>query len=655
MKTTPFPKYLSIQTSSLCNASCIFCPYKDIKDLFPEKIMRMDLYKKIIEESSNHKNIERIILYMNNEPLTDPYLIERINYAKEKIPWASVHILTNGLLLTDEMADKLINSKLDWIGISFHGIRKETIEKAMGIPRKVTLERINNFIDKAKEKKNIKDYLMITFLKHKYLILQEKKEAINFWKSKGIERISYFDGPVSRAGNVKDLPKVFHKEKIIGCKSIWADDMLHIVEDGKVILCCMDWRRQVILGDLNQASIYRVWNGKRKKIWEMIASSSDMPQQFLCKKCEEAILVDKKEKVLLTLLAPWGVDTPPLGVACLSTFLRENNIGVDVFDFNIELYNAVPQKHRYLWSMNYSRWWREVEKYSEISKELYDYMEPLISRLVDSPHSVIGFSLPTNCSDLLIQDIVQRIKKRSPEKIIVLGGVSISIKEQRVDLLRRLGALVDYCVVGEGEEVFYQLLRNIFDNRAEGISKLKGVIKKGKFNNDVESAQIKDLNSLSYPTFEEFDLKKYKVPESLPMEFSRGCVCNCPFCDFKSISPRFKSKSASYVFNQIKFYKEKYDINHITLVDPAVNGDIKTLEQISELLIKDNLSINISALAIPRKEMTPELLRKMKKAGFYRLEYGLESGSNKILKAMRKMFTAATAERVIQDTYRARN
>ena len=146
MQINNFPKYFSIQTTSVCNASCVFCPYDEIKNMFPHKVMTMDLYKNIIDECSGHDNVERIILYMNNEPLTDPQIIERINYAKERVPWASVHLLTNGSMLTDRIADELLGSALDWIGISFHGIRKETVEKSMGIPFAATLKRINKFI-----------------------------------------------------------------------------------------------------------------------------------------------------------------------------------------------------------------------------------------------------------------------------------------------------------------------------------------------------------------------------------------------------------------------------------------------------------------------------------------------------------------------------
>ena len=252
--------------------------------------MDIYLYKKIIDECSNYKNIERIIAYMNNEPLTDPYLIERIDYAKDKVPWACIHIVTNGLLLSEDISEKLLNSKLDWIGISFHGIRQQTVEKTMGIPFKHTLDRINNFIDKAKEKKNLKDYIMVTFLGHKYMTPEERDEAISYWKNKGIERIDYYESPISRAGNVEGIRDVYNHKKIIGCNTMAAEDMMHISDDGKAILCCMDWRKEVVLGDINNETIYQVWNGKKQDTWQMIYGEKPMPDNFLCKKCEEAKL-----------------------------------------------------------------------------------------------------------------------------------------------------------------------------------------------------------------------------------------------------------------------------------------------------------------------------------------------------------------------------
>lgn len=646
-----FPKYLSIQTTSLCNASCVFCPYKETKDMLPNKIMDMKLYVKIIDECANYKNIDRIILYMNNEPLTDPYLIDRINYAKEKVPWASVHILTNGLSLTEEMADKLIDSKLDWIGVSFHGIKKDTIERAMGIPFETALNRINGFIEKARVKKDIKEYVMVTFLRHKYLGIEEKNEAIDYWKSKGIERISYFDGPVSRAGNVKDLKRPPHKEKIIGCRSIWADEMIHVVEDGKVVLCCMDWKREVVLGDLSDQSIYDVWNGKRKHVWESILGKDDMPESFLCKRCEEA-MIETKPDILLVNLPPWGVNVPPLGTACLSSYLRSKGMKTEILDLNIELYNKLPDELRFLWSMNYAHWWTDRVKFSQFDEKIKSVLDPLINKIVDSSAEIIGISSVTNSSNLVLEEIVKRVKRTHPSKKIILGGINITVKEQRIACLDRIKECIDYCVVGEGEEPLHNLLLSMLNNKDSG-QLVNGVLGKDRFFEDSKLDFGLQLDKLPYPIFDEFKILDYKAPNCALMEFSRGCAGNCPFCSIKGAFPFFKSKTAEHIFNQIKFYKETLGVEYISAADAALNGDIKVLDKLCDLLIEYNISVGITGLAIPRKEMTENLLRKMKKAGFFRLEYGVESGSNKILKAMRKTFNAQTAENVIKDTHEA--
>lgn len=358
--------------------------------------------------------------------------------------------------------------------------------------------------------------------------------------------------------------------------------------------------------------------------------------------------------ILLVMLPPWGVDVPPLSVACLSSFLHSKGFLTEIFDFNIELYNSVPEEYKYLWSMNYGDWWHDEGKYPVIRKKLNIYIEPLIKKVLCFSQKVIGFSLPTNCPDLISVEIIRRIKKKDSRKIIILGGLSISIKEQRADLLRKIEHFTDYCVTGEGEEALYELMKRILEGRFSEIENLQGVLTKEKFYDNPQKAQIKNCDRLSFPAFEEFDLKKYTtLGGSLPVEFSRGCVGNCPFCDFKSISPCFKTKSPQYILNQIRFYLEKYKTNHLTIVDPAVDSDIKNLERICDLLIDNNINIRISALAIPRKELSYELLCKMKEAGFYRLEYGVESGANRILKSMRKIFTAEIAEKVIRDTYKA--
>ncbi|MCD6080942.1 MAG: radical SAM protein, partial [Candidatus Omnitrophica bacterium] len=139
-----------IQTVSGCNASCKFCPYPYIREHIPFCKMDNNTFRKIIDECSHHKNIKVIMPYLMNEPLLDRNLPEKIGYIKAKVPWAKVHILTNGSLLDKEFALSLIKSGIDWIGFSFHGIYPHTIEEVMGVDYQVTLNNILNFIETAK-------------------------------------------------------------------------------------------------------------------------------------------------------------------------------------------------------------------------------------------------------------------------------------------------------------------------------------------------------------------------------------------------------------------------------------------------------------------------------------------------------------------------
>ncbi len=655
-----FPKYLSIQTTSLCNGRCIFCPYEQIKDLFPKKIMDMQLYRKIIDECADYRTVERAILYLNNEPLTDPHMVERINYAKDKLPWASVHILTNGSLLNDDLADRLIDSNLDWIGFSLHGIKKDTLEKAMGLDYDLTYKQVLKFIDKAKAKREIRDFILVTFLNHKYLSAEEREEAIKFWKSKGIERISCFDSPVSRAGNVRDLSIPPHK-KVAGCASIWADDMMHIVETGDVILCCMDWQREVNLGNARDKSIYEIWNSPAySAIRGMRDGTEESGDDFICKRCESAILEPRREikagsanDILLVICPPWGIETPPLGIASISVYLRSRGIKAEIFDFNIRLYNAVEKEYKHLWEMGSAIYWRDKEKFCRIRGIFKPEIEYCVDRIIHADAGVVGFSVLSSPQDRITLEVIKGIKQKKPGLKVLLGGTSVSVDAQRAFFEKEAGDLIEAYIIGEGEEVVYDLLHNI--RAGNPLDSVQGALINRKDKYVYAPRLLKEnLDGFLPPDFAEFNLNHYaNNRDGLIMEWSRGCINNCSFCAFNAISSKFRKKNPEAIIKAIKDYKTKYDTKHLLLVDPAINGDLGHLEDICDLLIKENLDIQFSALAIPRKGMDERLLRKMRQAGFIRVEYGIESGSDKILKKMRKNYNSSDAENAIIATHLA--
>ncbi len=458
-----FPKHVSIQTTSLCNASCVFCPYPEVKNLFPKKVMDEALFQKIIAECRRHKEIEMINLFMNNEPLTDPRIAERINHAKRNVPWADVCIFTNGLLLTDDKIDSLKKTKLDAINISFHGIRKATVENAMGIPYETTLRRINNLIGAAKKRWVLEDFVGINFLRHKYLSDEEKEETIRYWRRRGIQKVDFYAGPVSRAGNVRGLPRVHHKGKVVGCLSVVENEMIHVNEDGTVTLCCMDWRREVILGDLNRESMAEIWNGRRKEVWQMINGHTDMPDGFLCRRCEEAAVSTPADTeagnpdIALVLLPPTRNEGLADWIMAFAARLNSQKTTTLSLNLDAELRNRASEMQKAFWSgsasggCNFeeeSRTWLEKQGVREV-------LNHCVQSLLSIHAGVLAFPVGT-ANQRFTLEVARKVKTLVPGMTIMLldrdcnmeAGTALPLKAP-VDLLLagedvQVSRVVDY-------------------------------------------------------------------------------------------------------------------------------------------------------------------------------------------------------------------
>jgi len=286
----PFPEYFLIQTISLCNAKCLICPYGDMVNKQKQGRMKMDLFRKIIDEASIYQGkVKQIMPYLMNEPLLDKTLIEKIRYIRLKNPNVWIHLVTNGSLLDEERGDQLLRSPINSIKISMLGHRKATYEKVMGLTDyDKILEQIMRFAEKAVRIKGY-DSVLISFTNTPGAVLDDEiEEASGFWEARGI-KYEIINHPISRADNVKILDAPRH-QTISGCNSIWRNEMVHILFNGDVILCCMDWRREVILGNVNNQSIKKIWNNNNyNKIRKIIRGVKRGKPDFICYRCEEAV------------------------------------------------------------------------------------------------------------------------------------------------------------------------------------------------------------------------------------------------------------------------------------------------------------------------------------------------------------------------------
>src|SRR5690606_22834025 len=113
------------------------------------------------------------------------------------------------------------------------------------------------------------------------------------------------------------------------------------------------------------------------------------------------------------------------------------------------------------------------------------------------------------------------------------------------------------------------------------------------------------------------------------------------------------SYSPEHVVESLRYYVENYGITKFTICDLAVNGNWKLLDKICDAIIASGLKVELRAQGIPRRQMKLWLMQKMKQAGFVEMQWGLETGSDKVLKAMDKdwMFTIEEAQEVIRNCH----
>lgn len=325
----------------------------------------------------------------------------------------------------------------------------------------------------------------------------------------------------------------------------------------------------------------------------------------------------------------WNVDTPPLAPAYLSSYLKQQGFSVEVFDFNIlSFVNADIEGKSFFESHRFQLWQDKVQLEKIITHlGLRKSFDKWAKKIKERKCSTVGFSCYYSNS-LVTLYFVDFLKKCNPDIKIVIGGPSADLIYADIGNKENVT-----CIVGEGEK---QLLN--FINGVDSESKI-----------DAKDCYVKHLDQIEYPSFEEFDLSSYRK-DTLPILMGRGCLFFCSFCGARPLWPVYRSRSAQNVYDEIVFLKNRYGRCDFEIIDAALNCDMDILTKLCNLLIENNVDIVWGAKAVIRKEMDLPFLRLLYKSGCRWLAYGIESGSDKVLKHMGKISSANLCSKVLKNT-----
>lgn len=345
--------------------------------------------------------------------------------------------------------------------------------------------------------------------------------------------------------------------------------------------------------------------------------------------------MSKKTSIVFYLIPEWSVLYPPFNLARLAAVAKEEGYGVHVRDLNIEAFHQYKSNWRH--NLDYNPWdaskdWKWGQPFYQ--QELHPHLEPILLKYLDEIEilqpTAVGFTL-YYCNEAPVLWFAKEVKRRYPHIKIVVGG------PQTHGSYWRPAREFDYIVSGEGEELVLEVLKELEENGYTSQRWLKNEIN-GKIN----------LSALPNPYYDDIDLTNYNRPNSVASELSRGCVAKCVYC-LETHYWKYRYRTAESALSEIiDLYKK--GINFVHFIDSLVNGNLKELRKFAVGVVENDLKIKWTGYARADKRMDYEFFLDLAKSGCYSLNYGFESGSNKVLDDINKKNTREDIEENLKNS-----
>jgi len=301
---------------------------------------------------------------------------------------------------------------------------------------------------------------------------------------------------------------------------------------------------------------------------------------------------------------------PPLGLAYLAAYLEKTGVEVSIVDANVEKLTPIQTARR---------------------------------ALTQKP-KLVGISAVTNTIKEA-WEIAQQIKKKKNIPI-VLGGVHPTILPE--ESLKK--NFIDMVIRGEGEIALADLTSGKTKRRIASLSFKKGK----KIVHSPQAPLIKNLDTLPFPARHLLPTEKYASIGSKQVPFttmlsSRGCPYHCSFCSVQATGgPRWRPRSPENVLAEIDHLVKDYGVREINFADDNFTLDPTRVEKICQLLIKRNYDLILkNSNGVRLDSLTYPLLQLMKKAGWYLLAFGIESGNQQILDKNNKELKLTKVRQVV--------
>lgn len=286
------PYSIAIDSCNLCNFKCKFCAMQtsNEKQSYKKQFMHLDLFKKIIDDIKQFSEKLKVLrLSGQGEPLLNPEYIDMIKYASDSGVAEFIETVTNGSKLNPKYNQKLVASGINRIRISIEAVDEVGYNEMAG----VKLD-FSQFVSNIKDLYNRSRGKCEIYIKTVDAAVNTKEKEELFYQTFGdicdtifVDRViplwSDFERLLSEFELNGDGMHGQKLQKVEVCPYSFYN--LLINPDGDVTVCCADWKRKLVVGNVANENFVDIWNGEKlRNFWKDMLSKKKNTYE-MCQKC----------------------------------------------------------------------------------------------------------------------------------------------------------------------------------------------------------------------------------------------------------------------------------------------------------------------------------------------------------------------------------
>lgn len=277
------------------------------------------------------------------------------------------------------------------------------------------------------------------------------------------------------------------------------------------------------------------------------------------------------------------------------------------------------------------------------------YPKAVAQRVAGTEPDVVGINTST-MDRLACVATIREIRRAAPKTFLVAGGSHFSHSAE--DALRSVSE-IDAVVVGEGERTFLELLGQL--PAPDGLGGIQGLVWRdpdGQIVRNEPRPLMTDIDNLPMPAWDLFPVKQYHVPShgvgklaeaeaeeviAAGVMTTRGCPQNCVFCA-NSLNRKMRYMNPVLAVDQMEHLHKSFGVTFMNVYDDDFLTNPRHTAAVCEEMLRRNCQFTWWCGARPAR-LDAQLLELMRRAGCACISFGVETGTNEVLKKIRKNFT----------------